>query len=500
MAIPAPPPTLARQASGAVFWNALAKFGTQLFQLIVAAVLARLLSPEDFGLVAMVFVFSGFVSAISSAGMSSAVVQFRALDAEDFGTVLCLSLIVGGVMTLLFAGLATPIAAFYGLPEIAPVVVVISISFLVAASSRVPLGLLERQLAFRTIALIRVTAALVGGVIGIAAALLNGSYWALIAQLMCTEVLTTVLIYAAARWRPRLRFDRRVARMVIGFSGHLTLFNVINHSARNFDNLLIGRLLGAASLGFYNRAYALMLYPVNVLATVVTPVLHPVLVDMQGDTPRMSRAYLRIARLIAMLSFPLMTVLGLLAPEVIQIVWGPGWERSGPVFRILCVVGAVQSIVSASSSIFLAVGRANLLLRIGTLNAIAAMSGIAIGLRWGIEGVAIGYTVAACLTALPTLYWVSSRLLCVPPVDFLLALVKPIGLAVLTALPLVWLNTTLAGNLSPLSHVSLGLAVSFVTYALALRTIAPDLLAEFCALLPEGLGYNVLRLARMSIK
>lgn len=485
MSVPSSPPTLARQASGAMFWIASARLASQLFQVLVAAILTRLLSPEDFGVIAMVLVFSGFLAVISSAGISSAIVQFRDLEREDFGTVLSLSLIVGIGMTVLFAGLAHPIAHFYDLPAIAPVVLVMSASFTISASSRVSTGLLERDLAFRTLAWIRVSAAIFAGLVAVGAALLGASYWALIAQVICNEVATTILVFIAAGWRPRLAFDGRVVRRVVGFSGHLTLFNIVNYWARNFDNLLIGRVLGAAPLGFYNRGYALMLYPVSALTTVVTPVLHPLLSGLQDDIPRMTRAYLRIVRFVAMLAFPLMTGLGLLAPEVIQVVWGPGWERSEPVFRILCIVGAVQALIAATSSIFLARGRANLLFKIGTLNAAVVITGIAAGLPWGIEGVAAGYGIAACLTAIPTLYWVSTRLLDASPVDVLLVVAKPIALAIIVAIPLLVLNTLLYDNLSALGHLAVGVAVSLIIYPAALRIIAPHFLTEVYELLPD---------------
>jgi O-antigen/teichoic acid export membrane protein len=173
----------------------------------------------------------------------------------------------------------------------------------------------------------------------------------------------------------------------------------------------VGKFLGAASLGYYNRAYSLMTYPVTLFTSVITPALHPVFSQIQTDIDQIRENYLNVLKAISILSFPLMVFLAVNAKSVITIVWGGQWQQSIPVFQILGIAALFQPIVNTTGSIYLVRSKTNWLLKVGIVNTIVTIAGIVIGLQYGIKGVAIGYTIAFLLMLFPILYIVFNKLL-----------------------------------------------------------------------------------------
>jgi O-antigen/teichoic acid export membrane protein len=478
--------SLKRMASRSVMWTAIGKASNTIISLLVMALLTRLLTPADFGIVAMVAVISGFLSIMAEAGVSTAVVQKRDLDDRALSTLFWMGL---GISILASAGLAIAsplVARFFAEPRLTPVVALLSCSFVFLAMGRIPNGLLERGFRFKELAASEVTAAVVSGAVGVALALSGAGYYALVFQTLVSGLLNAVVRLIFSRFCPRLVFDTAALRAVTGYSTGVTAFSAINYWARNLDKALIGRALGAAQLGFYGRAYALMLYPLEGINGIINPSLHPLFSAMQGDPERMTRAYLKIVRLVATLALPAMCIFGALAPEIVHTVWGRQWDPSVKVFAILCFVGSIQPVGSTFGAVFLATNRTRLLAVVGLVNSLVMMAGIALGVQFGIRGVAIGYSLAYGAIFLPTMYIVVAVLLRGRVADIvrIFASASAIGAPVL--LGLLAFNRLLRGKMPEALHLCGGVLLGIALWLAAFALVDRDLLAEARSFLPGG--------------
>ena len=486
MSDPAAPtkPSLGAMASRSVLWTALGKSSNALVSLLVTAILTRLLTPGDFGIIAMVAVISGFLGILADAGVSTAVVQKPQLSERALSSLFWLGLGIGSLSAVVLALCSPLIAQLFAEPRLTPVVAWLSLGFVFLALGRIPNGLLERGFRFRELAYTELTASVLSGLLGILLAYRGFGYFALVAQTLSAGFLNAIVRLSFARFRPRFVFDVGELHSVGGYSGWVTAFATINYWARNLDKALIGRALGAAELGFYGRAYALMLYPLDGINGVINPSLHPLLSAMQDDPQRMTRAYLKIVRLVAILALPTMCVLGSLAHELVHTVWGKNWDPSVRVFAILCFVGSIQPIGSTFGTVFLATNRTRLLALIGLLNASVMMAGIALGLRFGIEGVAIGYSLAYGAIFLPTMYVVVAVLLAGQLRDIARVFIGAIGVATPVLLGLTGYNHVLRGVLPELAHLLFGIVLGLLLWLGAFAIVDRPLLREARSLLP----------------
>lgn len=480
--------SLRKLASRSVLWTAVGKGSNTLIALLVTAVLTRLLTPADFGIVAMVVVISGFLNIMAEAGVSNAVVQKRDLEPRALSTLFWTGIGLG-LLAAVGLAIASPLVArFFAEPRLTPVVALLSMSFVFLAMGRIPNGLLERNFRFRELAAAEVISALGSGVVGVVLARAGAGYFALVFQTLISGFANATLRLVFAKFRPKLVFDWTALKAVSGYSGGVTAFAAINYWARNLDKALIGRALGAAQLGFYGRAYALMLYPLEGINGIMNPSLHPLLSAMQGDAKRMTRAYVKIIRLVATLAFPAMGVLGALAPEIVHTVWGKQWDPSVRVFAILCFVGTVQPIGSTFGAVFLATNRTRLLAIVGFVNSVVMMAGIALGVRFGIQGVAIGYSLAYGTIFLPTMYLVVAVLLAGSFRDIIRVFVSGIAVGAPVLLGLLAFNGLLRGKIPEALHLCCGVVLGVLLWLGAFALTDRKLLTEARSFFPGGRG------------
>ncbi len=478
------PSTLRAEASRSLFWTAAGKYVNSLLTLAVMAVLSRKLSPADFGLVAMVTVVSSFLSVLADAGLATTVVQKRDLSHDALSTLFWSSLGLGVVMAGLMV-LASPIVArVFGEPRLVVVMPVLGVGFVTGALGKVPSGLLTRALDFRSTAMSDTLAGVTAGVVGVTLALAGAGYWALVAQSLTNGMVNAAIRLWASGFRPRWVFQKEHLGAASQYSGGVVAFNAINYWARNLDKALIGRYLGSAELGYYGRAYALMLYPLDTLNGVLGPVLHPLLARLQDDRSRMARAYGRIVKLVASVALPVMAALAALAPEVVRTLWGPQWSRSVDVFAVLCLVGGFQPVSATFGSVFLALNRTRLLAVVGFVNACVLMLGMALGVSFGIIGVATGYAAAYGLVFLPTLGIVVIGLLGGRARDLISLLLSPILIGACVFAVLAPYNWVLRGHWPELAHLAGGLTLALATWLLAFVLLDRTTLHDALELLP----------------
>jgi teichuronic acid exporter len=477
-----------KELAKGTFWTAVGSYSHYIFAFIVSAILARLLVPADFGVVSMVLVYTGFVDLLAEFGISATVVQKRYLDRKGLSTVFWFALLIGLLLTGVSILIAPVIEAFFDFDGLRVVVQVMSIKLLLVSLGTVPQGLLQKRLAFKKIAVIEILTTILSGLIGIVLAFLGWGYWALVLQGISLRAFRVLGYFMSTKWLPLFTLERESLKDVIGFSGNLLGFRVINYWARNADNLLIGRFLGSVQLGFYNQAYTLMMYPIRMLTSIVNPAIQPVFATAQDEPQKIAPTYLLLLEMIALITFPLGVFLHLFAGPVIRVLWGNQWDASIPIFEVLAFLTMIQPVISTSGSVFVARNKAKLLFRLGALTSLIIIAGIASGLSFGLVGVAAGYAIAYGALAFPLTFYFLAQTIDVKLTQMLAIFIKP-ALIALTITPILfwfrglnlpWVDISIVGSAAMISLI-IWLGASYGLYRKHYRSILNILRMRFHA-------------------
>jgi O-antigen/teichoic acid export membrane protein len=349
-----------------------------------------------------VAVFSAFVGIFSDFGLSSALIQRKEINNELLSSVFWIGVLLGVLLTLFFAICAPLIAAFYSEPQLIPIIVVLSTTFFIGSLSNTQIALLTKNMNFKALAIISVCAVAVSGTVAVLLAFSGYGVWSLVWNAIVAAGVTVALSWMYSRWVPRVFLALQQVRQVIRFGANLTGFSFVNYFSRNLDNLLIGRFLGTASLGIYNLAYVLLLFPLENISTVFGRVMFPALSLVHDDKKKVRDSYIIANRHIASISFPLMALLFATAPQLVRVVYGLKWEGAIPLIQILALVGLLHSIATTTGWIFMSQGRTDVMLRWSVLWTTIYAISFAVGLRWNVVGVAAAYTIATYSLAYPS--------------------------------------------------------------------------------------------------
>lgn len=481
--------TLQGKTAQGVVWSAVSQWGRLGLNLLTTIILARLLAPGDFGLLAMCVVFTGLFASVSDLGLGSALVQAEAPGPEDFDTVFWLSAGTGILSCLAVTALAPLVASFYGVGDLTAILRWLGAGLAASSLAVVPQALLTRAMNFQRIAAVEITASLFGGGIGIAAALLGAGAFSLVMQSLGTAACATVGYWIAAPWKPGGGFAGFGQGRMIRFGTHLIGFNAVNYVARNVDYLLIGKYLGPEQLGYYSLAYRLMLFPLQNISAVVGKVLLPAFSAIQRDDRRLRDAFLRLTRYVALLSFPLMLGVLVTAHELIGVVFGARWDPAAPVVQILALVGLLQSIGTNTGTLFMAKGRTDILFRWGICATAVLICGIVWGLAHGILGVATGYALAYLLLVIPGLA-IPLRLVDGRAADVLRAVLPVFLLSAAAAACVVVLRVLQDALISLPAAAVLGLSAAAMAgvYIVLVSRFMADTAAEVRALFRNGIA------------
>jgi O-antigen/teichoic acid export membrane protein len=462
-------------------WKAGSQILLQASRMVVALVLARLLAPHDWGLAAMVLVVSAFVVVFTDSALISALIQRRDLREEDKSTVFWLSAGIGLLLMVFGLALSGPLATFYGEPEIRPLFAALSVGFFVSSLRTTQTALLLRDMQFRALELRQMAATLVGAVVGICVAFAHYGAWAIIWQQLAETVTMLLLLWFATPWRPSRTFSVASVRRLGGFAGNVFAENLLYQAGRNLSNLLIGRFLGPASVGAYVLATNVILVPFSRIAAPLQHVFFPAFSQLGDDRERMADIWIRATRLVALVSIPSLVGLAITAPEFVEVVLGSRWSEATPVIQILVIVGLIQSVQTLSVEVLLALGRANWLFRFTILWFVGTVAAFAVGLQWGIVGV------AACLAAVtvvvePLRTYLASRALGISPWRFVRALAGVAQAAALMGVALLGARTMLLeAGVPPLARLLLLVGLGVCVYVVGCLWRAPEVTSELRA-------------------
>lgn len=393
-----PAPGSLRQSVGR---GALATGGAQGIRLACqfasVIVLSRLLAPEHFGIMAMAAPVMGFVGLFQDLGLTQATVQKKAITHAEVNALFWINMAISALLAGLLV-LAAPLAArFYAEPAVGLLVAALSLQILVGGAGGQHHAILNRRMQFGRLAVLDSLGALAGLAVAVAWALAAPGYWALYAGGLATAVTATALAWAASGWRPG--WPRWVAGAggLVRFGAGITGFNFANFFARNLDNVLIGRARGNAELGLYDRAYKLLLFPLQQVTNPLSRVMVPALSRMVDEPDRYRHAYLRVAPILLLVTLPGVAMAVALADVLVPFALGQRWAGSARIFQALGFAGLLQPLNNPAGWLFISQGRSGEFMRWGIVTAVTSVAAFVAGLPYGAFGVAVAYAASEYL-------------------------------------------------------------------------------------------------------
>jgi PST family polysaccharide transporter len=380
-------------------------WGRQAINLLVFTILANLLLPADFGLVALAAVFVAFAQLFIDQGLGDALVQRKTLTRNQIDTAFWVAVATALALTVVMFLAAQPLSVLLGQPDLAPVLQVLSLAILFAAFSTIQMDLLRRELAFKLLAVRSLAAATAGGVAGVAAALMGYGAWALVIQQLTSAAASVLALWWVTAWRPGLRFSTADFRELFSFGVNVVGSDLVAFLSRYADKLLVGAVLGVTQLGFYTVAFRLLDTSQAMLINIGRKIAFPALSAVHDDPQRMQRAYLRGSRVSSALTLPAFLGLAAISPELVVVLFGNQWAEAGRVSALLFLVGPAFTLQAFSHVLFMAVGRPDVGFRFRLWLMVVSLAAFVVAVNFGIVAVAVAFVAASYLLLPLNLRW-----------------------------------------------------------------------------------------------
>lgn len=382
--------TLANRTYSAARWTTASTVTRALLQLLQIAVLARFLSPADYGLMAMVTVVLSYAALFSDMGLSTAFVQRQQISHDERSSLYWLSVAVGAVLMLLVMAISPLASLFFKEPQLVPLMLLVATNFLVIALGQQLRMDAEKNLNFRPVALIEMFAGLVGFVVAVLTAWLHWGVYALVVAAMTSAWLTMILSWLVLPqgWRPAWRLRWGEVRWFVHFGGTMVLNNVINHTNATIDLVLGGRMLGASQLGIYSVPRNLLLQVQGMVNPIFTRVGFPLIASIQHDKERVKQVYLKTMKMTASVNAPIYVAIAIFAPEIVWLLLGRNWTDAAPLMRVLALWGLLRSFGNPAGSLLFGLGHVKLATKWNAGLLLIVPPVVWFGSQWGAVGIA----------------------------------------------------------------------------------------------------------------
>lgn len=454
-----------------------------ILRLIYIVVMARLLDPSDFGLVAMVTAVTGFYSLFITGGLSAATVQRATITDEQISTLFWINLTIGILLAFLCLVSAPVVVRFYGEPRLFWVMVTIAAGFLFTGATVQHMALIDRQLRFVALTTIEVLCQTASIAIGIYMAVAGFGYWALVASTVSSQIIFAISMWTLTGWIPGAPRRSVGTVSMLRFGGTYTLNNVVVYVAYNLDKVLLGRFWGADALGLYSRAYQLINIPTQNLNAAIGGIAFAALSRLQNEPARLKNYFLKGYQLANSLTLPITVFCASFADDIILVALGPRWTEAATIFRMLSPTILVFGIINPLGSLLYSTGLQMRSLLLALVIAPIAITAYIVGLPYGPNGVALAFSTAMTLWLVPHVLW-SLRGTAISPWDILSATSKPLLSALLAATVAITIQyfTQLQ---SPYLRLGLETIIMGVVYfgtllfIMGQKTLYFDLLKEF---------------------
>lgn len=371
------------------FWSLLQNVGGQGITFLVTLILARLLTPKDFGLVAMLAIFIQVSQALVNAGFNQALIQKKDPDEEDFSSVFYINLLFSvALYVLLFLG-APSIASFYDQSSLISLTRVLSLIFVVNAFSYVQEARLTKEMRFKTLMIVHLPSSLIGGVISITMAIMGFGVWSIVALQLMTRLAYAIQIWIYSKWKPLFSFNVSKIKSLFSFGGKLMLSSVLETVYQNIYLVVIGKFFPLTSVGYYQNANTLVKAPSSTISGAISKVAFPAFASIQHDDHGLKQGYKRIIQQLFYWLCPIFILAGVLAKPLFQFVLTAKWLPAVPYFQWLCIVGILFPLNAFNLNIVNVKGRSDIFLKLEIVKKLIITAGIIITVPYGIKALLI---------------------------------------------------------------------------------------------------------------
>ena len=385
--------SLKAQAKSGMIWTFAQQFGSQIIGFAISIVLARLLTPEDFGTIALFGVVMGIASALISGGMGSSLIRDKNTNEKDYSTVFIFNIVLSIIMYGIVYITAPYIADFYKVPTLSTIIRVYALVLIINAFNIIQSTRLSKDMAFKTMFQIKLPSLIIGGVTGIAFAYTGFGVWSLVYSALIQNIISTIQYWLYSDWRPKLIFDRDKFRHHFSFGYKMTLSGLLDIVFNNIYPILIGKLFSAAQLGYYNRADTLKQLPVSNLSTALNKVTFPLFAKISHDDQKLKEVYQKLMRVVIFIIAPTLALMVVLAEPIIRFLLTDKWIPAVPYLQILAISGVLYPIHAYNLNILQVKGRSDLFLRLEVIKKILQILIIASSIYFGIYGLLWGQVI-----------------------------------------------------------------------------------------------------------
>jgi PST family polysaccharide transporter len=383
--------------------------GKLLVTLVTTAVMARLLTPGDYGLVAMVTVFVGFIATFKDLGLSQATVQRPNITEQQVSAMFWLNVAAGLLIMIAMAASAPLVSRFYNRPELLGICLAYAALTPISSLGAQHYALLRRTMRYRSLALRDLAAVVLGACVGVACALQGWGYWSIVTMHATVESAGTGLLWWQSGWRPGLFRWTDDLRPMMRFGGALTVSNLLRFVASGLDSVVVGFFFGASALGFYNRAQQILSQPLKQVLPPVMNVAGSAFARVAGDSRAFEAAAIQLAFMIGCVSSLIVAIAVVGADWIVLIMLGPQWELAASLARVLAIFAFVEPVAALLATLMTARGMPGRLVRWRLVSSVVIVASLAAGLPWGFLGVAAAYSLSGCLVRTPLFIWYAAH-------------------------------------------------------------------------------------------
>lgn len=385
--------SLRAEAIRGAIWTYGQQFGTQFISFIVSVFLARILLPEEFGLIGMITILMGIGTTLFDGGMTSSLIRSESLEDSDYSTVFIFNFAVSISVYILMIISAPLIANFYHQPTLTSIIRVYGLSFVFSAFGSVQNTILTKELNFKKQAILNIPSIIFGGVVAILMANLDFGVWSLVAMTLCNTFLLSLLLWLSSPWKPKLIFTYEKFKKHFNYGYKLTISGILDIVFTNIYQIIIGRFFSAKLVGYYTRANQLMMMPVGNVSTALNKVAFPLFAKMQDDIHRLKNAYKKIMLIVLYVVNPIIVLMVILAKPLIVFLFTEKWIEIVPIFQIVCLSGVLYPLHLYNLLILQVKGRSDLFLKLEIIKKILMIIILVITFYFGFYGLLWGQLV-----------------------------------------------------------------------------------------------------------